>query len=396
MAHTGAVNGLPTMVLTRAAFGLRGSQVLSFFNVLQLVGWTGFMLFVTTGYIDSLCSIIGLPTIADAPAMRYVWVVLAGALCLVWALYFGNSPGWKWIERVSGLLLLALTIAMTCLVWKQTPLLLDYGKPSLLGVLSGMDLVIAMSVSWLPLVADYSRYAVSPRAAARGTFWGYFIGGTWMYAVGLMVSVYELTSMTGSSTLQTPDVIVIEALGSGGAGWAVVAIALVLLSTVTTTFLDIYSTSISAQNLWPGISEKPAHLVNTLLGAGVALLLSVEAYEPFLLAIGGIFLPAFSIVIADYWLIRRTCNIPSSIAKGLRWQAALAWLAGAFVYDWAGGFTALLYWTNLLLKLLGQGAVNPPLKAWPCGASLCCIAVSVGLYWLLSLLTHKRQPAAVV
>ncbi len=379
MAHTGAVSGLPTMALTRPVFGRAGSALPSLFNIVQLIGWTGWMLFVGAGYLDSLAAMLGLPTSEAVPGMRWLWVGLLAGLCILWSCLFGSSPVWKWVERVSGVLLLLLTLAMTVLVLRSYDLrsILAQGHPSPLGVLAGMDLVIAMSVSWLPLVADYSRYARSPRDGASGTFWGYFVGGSWMYGVGLLIALALMPALGEGASSATAASEVIRLMGSAGAGWAVLAIALVLLSTVTTTFLDIYSTSISAQNLWPGLPVKAGHFVTGLLGALIALSLSTESYEPFLLAIGAVFLPAFSVVIADYWLLRRSCEFPAGPIPALRWQALTAWLLGFLVYDWAGGFASLRFFTAML-------GVNPPIKPWDTGASLPCIMVSMGAYWLLS------------
>ncbi|MCC7478254.1 cytosine permease [bacterium] len=391
LAHTGAVQGLPTMALARPVYGRIGSLLPSFFNVLQLVGWTGFMLFVGAGYLDTLAGFCGLPSGEAAPGMRLLWVALLAGLCVLWSCLFGSSPLWKWVERGSGLALFALTLGMTFIVLRSADLarLLEMRSGGALAILAAMDLVIAMSVSWLPLVADYSRYARSPQSASRGTFWGYFIGGSWMYAVGLLLALDASRALvSGGPPAPSPDMIVIELLGRTSAAWAILAICLVLLSTVTTTFLDIYSTSISAQNILPRLPVKVSHFVVGLLGALIALTLSVEAYEPFLLAIGSIFLPAFSIVIAHYWLVRRDCSQPAGTPPALRWTALLAWLLGFLVYDWAGGFPALRFVTAFF-------GVNPPIRPWETGASLPCILVSTAAYLLLSLLFREpgQKPA---
>jgi nucleobase:cation symporter-1, NCS1 family len=385
MAHLGGVTGLPSMVLARAAFGQRGSAIPAVFNVLQLIGWTGWMLFVGFTYLDTLAGMFGWPVAAEQPSMRIVWVLILGALCILWAA--GGEKLWQRVQTVSAVLLFLLTVLMSWVVFTQYDvrgILLPQSCVGADGFLRGMDLVIAMSVSWLPLVADYSRYA-KHGTGGRATFWGYFVGGTWMYATGLLVALAAQTD--------TPDLMVVQVMGSQGLGWAVIAVALVLLSTVTTTFLDIFSTVVSAQNLWPRLPRLWGNVIAGGLGILLALVLDVFAYAPFLEAIGLIFLPAFTIVLADYFLVRkRNLDVEALTAArgahwyraGFNWRALTAWAAGIVVYDWAGGFHSLGYFAGLLGHELTA-------TSWPTGSSLPCIVVSALAYYALAILRGSRN-----
>jgi putative hydroxymethylpyrimidine transporter CytX len=382
MAAMGATTGLPTMLLIRPAFGIRGSYLPALFNVLQLLGWTGWMLFVGFLYLDSLAGILGLPVSADVPAMKFVWITLLGALCILWAA--GGQRFWQLAQRGSAVLLFLLSISMTWIV------ISSYGIPrfSMLGVtplslLAASDIVIAMSISWLPLVADYSRFSVRVRSSAMGTFWGYFIGGSWMYAVGLLVATSQGITSFGEIT---PDQLVIQTMGAAGLTWAIIAIVLVLLSTVTTTFLDIYSCVVSTQSLLPQIPDRLGNLLTGLAGILIACFLNVFAFEGFLLAIGAIFLPIFSIVLCRHYFggLERIDTAEVTRRSGTYWYLAgfnmaalLAWLFGFLVYDWARGFASVTYFLGL------AGVV---LKAEPlaCGASLPCLLASVAAYLILS------------
>jgi NCS1 family nucleobase:cation symporter-1 len=293
-------------------------------------------------------------------------------------------------------LMAALCIAMTWLVWR------NYGSAGVsiggtgspLGLLAGADLVIAMSVSWVPLVADYARYARSSRGAAIGTFWGYFVGGTWMYATGLLIALATKTD--------APDQMVVQVMSEPGVGWAMLAAVLVLISTVTTTFLDIFSTAVSAQNFAPKLSLRVGITGCGVLGALCALSLNVHGYTPFLLAIGELFLPAFTVVMTDYFLVRRqqlsmaaTDPLGSTLAISLypawmvrawNWPGIVAWIVGIAVFDWAGGGLALTTFGALF-------GLSPNIKAWPTGASLPCIVVTAIAYILLARLSGtSRNP----
>lgn len=385
MARIGADTGLPTMVLTRPAFGVRGSYLPAVFNVLQLLGWTGWMLFVGYRYMDLLAVNLGLPSGAAAPGMRVLWIMLLGVLCTVWAA--GGRRMWQAVQRWSSIALLLLTVAMTVIVVHRFNIAQLWGAAGWqpLQVVAAADLVIAMSVSWLPLVADYSRYATKGRGGASGTFWGYTIGGVWMYAVGLLVA------LAGSS--QTPDEMVVGVMGGGGMSWAIAAVALVLLATVTTTFLDIYSTVISAQNLWPQIPAKLGTFAVGFIGTAVALTLDVYGYQPFLEAIGAVFLPAFTVVLLNYFVLsrRRVQTTQLALERGVywyaggyNWYALVTWAAGFVIYDWARGWTSI----GVFTRLAGVELARTP---WEIGASLPCIAVTGVLYLLLAGV-FGRQP----
>ena len=392
MARAGSETALPTMVLTRPTFGVRGSWLPALLNVLQLIGWTGWMLYVGFLYLDILASAVHLPTSQEQPAMRLVWVLLLGALCTLWA--YGGQRFWRLAERIGGVLLLMLTVAMTAIVLQRYSIEALWGghRTETASLLAGADLVVAMSVSWLPLVADYSRFARKPRSGARGTFWGYFIGGVWMYAVGLLVATALLES-SGASGTTSPDQMVMQIMGSAGMAWALAAIVLVLLSTVTTAFLDIYSTVISAQNLLPRLPEKAGTLVAGGAGVLVALFLDVAAYEPFLLAIGAVFLPAFTIVLIDYYFVYRKHVQPSQLtlphgtywySGGVNLAAIVAWACGFTVYDWAQGFSSIGYFAQLAGRPISAEALSS-------GASLPCIAASALVYLMLNAVLSPRK-----
>jgi NCS1 family nucleobase:cation symporter-1 len=384
VGQIGAQTGLPGMVLSRAALGVKGSYALAVLNVLQLVGWTGWMLFVGFQYCDTLAGALHWPTSDHAPAMKYVWVLLLAVLCTLWAV--GGEGFWKGVQTLSAVLLGLLTVGMTVLVLRSYDVgsLLHGVKTSGLAVLAGADVIIAMSVSWVPLVPDYSRYAKTLRAGSGGTFWGYFVGGVWMSATGLLVALAAQTD--------APDVMVVKVMGQAGYAWALLAVGLVLFSTVTTTFLDIFSGVVSAQNIAPRLPLRLGSIVCGALGALCALALDVNAYQPFLLALGELFLPAFTVVAVDYFLLRRQRlsaeggGAAEWMRRAVNWPGVLAWLLGLVVYDWAQGGLLLGTFGGLLVH-----GYQSPLAPWPCGSSLPCLAVSALAYLLLARPMPERR-----
>ena len=356
--------GIPTMVAVRTSFGIRGSYFAAGLNVIQLIGWTAVMLIVCGGAADAISKSYGF---SNAP----LWILLAGIITTAWALV--GHKAWKWVQRVSVFALLLLCIAMTYVVFRQ------FGWKSLSEIpgekgfpfMIGMDLVIAMPISWLPLVSDYSRFATDSKSSFWGTWIGYFIISSWMYLLGLAASLATKSA--------DPSGVVMELMVKFG--WAIPGLIIVLFSTFTTTFLDIYSTAVSGLNIVPALGEKKGIIIGGILGTAMALIFpALLEYEHFLLFIGAMFCPLFGVVLADYFVLRRgVLNVEDLYRKegqygftqGVNPVALLAWGIGFGIYL---GFSSLL-----MEKVLGVSAALP----WPIGSSLPSMIVAGLIYWAL-------------
>lgn len=357
--------GIPTMVSIRASFGLRGSYFAAALNVIQLVGWTAVMLIVCAGAAEAIGKMHGFshPTL---------WIVLSGTVTTLWALV--GHRFWKWLHRVAVFALLALCGLMTFLVFGE------YGWTGLSRIpvsedfpfMVGMDLVIAMPISWLPLVSDYSRFGRKTRTCLLGTWSGYFLVSSWMYLLGLVAAL----------ATKSPDPAEVVMGLMVRFGWPVFALLIVLFSTFTTTFLDIYSTAISAMNIFPALGERRGVVLGGVLGTLTAILFpSLLNYEHFLLFIGAMFCPLFGVVLADYFLLRNSTLHTEELYRknGTYWfwrgvnpTAILSWITGFFVYL---GFSPLL-----LDKVLGIKTAFP----WALGSSLPSMALAAIIYWAIS------------
>jgi putative hydroxymethylpyrimidine transporter CytX len=243
----------------------------------------------------------------------------------------------------------------------------------------GMDLVIAMPISWLPLVSDYSRFATDSKSSFWGTWMGYFLVSSWMYLLGLAASLATQSS--------DPSGIVMNLMVKFG--WAIPALIIALFSTFTTTFLDIYSTAISGLNIVPKLGERMGVIIGGILGTATALIFpTLLDYEHFLLFIGAMFCPLFGIVLVDYFLVRKGFLVLEDLYKkkgrywfwkGMNLPAILAWAIGFGIYL---GFSPML-----MEKVLGMKVAFP----WPMGSSLPSMILAGLIFWILSFLTKERN-----
>ncbi len=333
----GSEYGLMSMVSVRPAFGIRGSNLASVLNIIQLIGWPSIMLIIG-GRAGAMLGQGAGGLLADD---RF-WIVVIGMGTLFWALMTGKKI-WKILQwmAVAGLL-----IIMALMTWiSATGLTAETTLPAPVAPLSfmkGLDLVIAMPISWLPLVSDYSRFAYDTRRSFWGTWGGYFVVSSWMYILGLLAS-----TLTGT---EDPGVLILEVMGR--VGLAVPALVMVVFSTVTSDFPDIYSATCSMMNITGRIGPKLFMWITGIVSILVAMIFPAQWYEGFLLMIGGMFIPLFGIVLVDYFLIRKgRLNLEAIYTpggeywytNGVNIVAVIAWGVGFALFeliavmDWSVG-----------------------------------------------------------
>lgn len=285
LAAVGAIGFIekqPALVSSRASLGIYGSYVISAFNIIQLVGWTAIMLIQCTRSVQAVTS--DLLGINSFTVLLIVTAVLVG----LWALY--ADKGISLINNIAVVLLLVLSAVMLSSVIKIGEIK-PFVSADAISVGSALELAIIMPLSWVPLISDYTMSAKSAKGSFWGSFLGYFIGSSFMYIIGLVAAIYAGVT----------DPIAI--FGKLGMGYS--ALFVIIFSTVTTTFLDVYSAAISTTNLVPGVSKKLLIVVFTVLGTLLALCFPMEQYQNFLYMIGSIFAPVFSVVILDYFIFRK-------------------------------------------------------------------------------------------
>jgi putative hydroxymethylpyrimidine transporter CytX len=319
----GSDHGIPAMVSVRASFGIRGSNLAAILNIVQLVCWAAIMLIIG----GRAGAMLGASSGGLLASNRF-WILGIGSATLFWALLTGKKI-WKVLQAVAvaglSLVLLALSLQAYRGLGQMAP---AQAPSSTLGFMRALDLVIAMPISWMPLVADYSRFAKNGASAFWSTWWGYFLVSSWMFVLGL-----GATLATGSTE---PQMQLLELMG--GLGLAVPALLLVVFSTVTSDFPDIYSATCSALNVSEKVSARTAMIVAGVVSILVALVFPMERYEGFLYLIGAMFVPLFGVALTDYFVVRRRkLDLAELYQPGGRYWYSGGFHVAAFA-AWALGF----------------------------------------------------------
>ena len=337
-AYIGADAGVPSMVLQRAPLGQRGSYIATALNVLQCLGWSVFEITVIAVAAGALCDrLFGIELV-------WMWKLIFGALGLVLALMGPVGFVRRFVRKV-GIWAVAASIAYLA-VWILRNA--DVGHLWSSGGSGGsfwlgVDLVIALTVSWVPLVADYTRFSRSRRAAFLGVGIGYLLPTLFQFGFGAIL-VLSHPSISGPTDVLTT-------VAAGGIGSLLALLALTVDET-DEAFANIYSTAVSLQNYVPRVSQRLLIVTVSVVATAVSLGINLTRYQQFLLLLGAFFVPLFGVLLAD-WLVAGRHYTRDHIFAGPRWRPGMigAWLAGFCVYEWLAQTQGLGFWTRFLAQL---------------------------------------------
>jgi purine-cytosine permease-like protein len=208
-----------------------------------------------------------------------------------------------------------------------------------MGLLSAMDLVIAMPVSWLPLVADYARFGKSGKGAFTGTWIGYAVANIWCYALGVMVA---------SVSEPGADLVGTLLLAQGG----LIALSLILVDEIDNAYGDVYSGAVSSHSLLPKVSIRRWGIALAVLCTALALVLPMHDLEPFLLILSSVFVPLYGVILGRLGFGSAGFSAPS---VKVDYVAAVIWIVGIAVFqaltNWApqwGATVPTLLFTGVL------------------------------------------------
>ena len=319
-AKLGCDSGLTSAGLMHSTYGSLFARLPVLLNIAQLIGWTTFELVIMR---DGTAAIgkqsFGL--LLDGPGGIVITTLLWGAALTL--LLAGSMT--TLVRKIISRFGLPLVIAsLLWLTWQFGGQLRTQGFDAFwarpgdgsMSMLSAMDLVIAMPVSWLPLVADYARHGRSGRSAMSGTWLGYAVANIWCYALGVMVV---------SVAQPSADLVSALLLAQGG----LIALSLILVDEIDNAYGDVYSGAVSTHSIKPSMSIRQWGLGLAVLCTGLALVLPMHSLEPFLLLLSSVFVPLYGVILGRLGVGQSSFAPPQ---RKVDFTAALLWLAGVATY----------------------------------------------------------------
>ena len=296
--YIGGKKRMSAMQTVTLSFGGKGAFLFAFLNVLQLVGWTAIMIY------DGALAADGVFAVG-----HWVWALVIGGLILVWIIIGIKSLGKVNVFAMGALFI--LTIVLSFIIFRDG----DLSAPAAGGMSFGaaIELNVAMPLSWVPLISDYTREAERPTAAAAWSSVAYGLVSSWMYIIGLGAALLAGTSDIAEIMLR--------------AGLGIAGLVIVVLATVTTTFLDAYSAGVSSEIFSEKVNGKKVALAATVLGTAAAIVFPMDDITGFLYLIGSVFAPMIAIMIADFFILKEDHS-----GRAVNIESLVVWFIGFLMY----------------------------------------------------------------
>lgn len=278
----GGISQLPSMQSSRISFGKLGSWGFSVMNILQLIGWTSVMIIAGATALNGITK-----ELLDFQ-MFPLFAILIGLLIILYV-----KMKYQIFIKINAIIVFSLFIlclVVAFIIFKDTSVL-EYKATDTMSISLGIELSVIMCLSWLPLIADYTCKSDNPKVTSLLSVCAYFVGSSFMYILGLGIVLYT----------NSPDISTI--LLHSGLG--LVALFIVLMSTVTTTYLDVYSAGESFLNITKKFSKDSIIIIVTIIGTTLAILIPMDQYQNFLIMIGSVFAPMIAILITDFFILKK-------------------------------------------------------------------------------------------
>lgn len=287
-----------SMETAKMSFGNKGALLFSVLNIIQLIGWTAIMIY------DGALAVNGIFDIDN-----WVWCIVIGALIVLWIMIGIKNLGK--VNTVAMTALFVLTIILSFVIFGKGTMQNIAGEGMTFG--AAVELSVAMPLSWLPLISDYTREAKKPVKATAVSAITYGIVSCWMYIIGMGAAIFTAESDIAQIMVK--------------AGLGIAGLLIIVFSTVTTTFLDAYSAGVSSESITKKVNAKWIAVAVTIIGTLGAMFLPLTDITEFLYFIGSVFAPMIAIQIADFFILKQ-----NSQSSAFNIQNLIIWLEGFIIY----------------------------------------------------------------
>jgi purine-cytosine permease-like protein len=372
IAIAGKRGSAPTMILSRAAFGIRGNRLPSFISWLLCVGWETFLMVIAVLATSTVFTRLGW---GGGTSVKVVALIVIGLLIVG-----GGVMGFDLIMRMQAVITVvtgALTVFFIVLTLKHIKWHVVAAIPAgstqhLIGAL--VFVMTGFGLGWVNAAADYSRYL--PRdASTKGVVWWTTFGSS---IAPLILLLFGLL-LAGSSHQFTNDINgsvygPVGALATILPTWFLVPFAIVaILGLVGGAVLDIYSSGLSLLSAGLKIPRYTAAGVDgviMIIGTVYIVFVSgnfIYQFEGFLITVGVLIAAWCGVFLADLLLRKKNyteTDLFSNTGRygDVRKTPILTVIITSFI-GWGlvtNTYASWLTWQGYLLKPLGLGGKTGP------------------------------------
>ncbi|AZS16712.1 cytosine permease [Paenibacillus lutimineralis] len=313
LAYIAAKTGLSTHLLTRYAFGEKGSYLSSLLLGLTQVGWFGVGV-----------AMFAVPVQKMTGMNVYVLILIFGVLMTVTAIY-----GIKALAIIGIVSVPSIAILGSYSVLEATNKagglqgLLSYEPAQAIGIATALSVCIGSFISGGTLTPDFARFAKSARSAVVSTVVAFFLGNSLMFLFGAVGAI-----VYGESDIS--DVMYLQ-------GLIIPAIIVLGLNIWTTNENALYASSLGFSNITK-LSRNKFVIGNGLLGTVAAMWL-YNNFVGFLTVLGSVLPSIGAILLTDFFLLKRGKyqKFEEMKFRQVNWNALIAWVGGVLIAKFVPG-----------------------------------------------------------
>ncbi|WP_407430790.1 cytosine permease [Methanobrevibacter sp.] len=307
----------------KSTFGNLGSRFFAALNVMQLIAWVAVL------NAQGTLALMGL----NIPISFALTSVILAILVAIWVFI-----GLQRTSKITSIIMIILTVLLVVLSFR----LLGIGGYNLMPIKNSATLTfwnifeisIAMPISWLPVISDYTKDVKSPKKATALSALAYTVASLWMYFIGVEVVCI--------GTVDISQAILISGLGVQG-------VFILVLSTVTTNFLATNSAGESAKAIFNRLDPKIVGVIVSILSAILAISGIMDHYISFLYLISSVFAPMASVLVVSFYFGKE-----NNKTKDWYWNI-FSWFVGFVVYQITASFDSIVLGPTLIAVIVSAG-----------------------------------------
>lgn len=311
-AIVGSSTNLSTAMITKYVFGKYGAQVFSVVLGISLLGWFG----VQVGFFATNAHTV----LQDAFHLSInvkVLSLIGGFLMMTTAIV-----GYRSIEKLSVWsvpLLLGLMLFALFLTLKNYSIPVSIPKAGAFTFGSAISLVISIFIVGATIQPDIARWAKSRKDAVIATFFGIFIGNSFMIILSIVMS----------KAMGTADIMKVFIT----LGMAIPGVLVLTLAQWTTNTSNLYSSSLGFSLVFTKISRKWLTVILGIISTILAVLGIYDQFISFLNILAIIIAPIGGIYVAEYFFVKTEFQRYKQRleAKAVVTRSIIAWVAGMLI-----------------------------------------------------------------
>lgn len=364
IAIAGKRGSAPTMVLSRAAFGVHGQKVPGIVSWLTSIGWETFLAIMAVLATATVFSAMGLPsgTLVLVVATVFVAALIVAASVAGYHTIMRMQSILTWVTGLVTILYIVLTLPHVDL---DAVMAIPHGSSQ--AVIGALVMVMTgFGLGWINIAADWSRYQKRTASDGAIVLWN-TVGG----AVAPVILVISGLLLAGS------DPELMDAVGADPIGalatllpiWVLIPFWLTaLLALVSGAVLGIYSSGLTLLSLGIDIPRPAAAAIDgMILTAGTIFVVFFSTdflgpFQSFLITLGVPLASWAGILIADILTRKRDYDEAALFDARGRYGAfdwvSIGTMVVASIIGWGlviNGFAEEAAWNNWQGYLLGLG-----------------------------------------